>query len=235
MQHSVYAVGRYDRMLISTTTNDKQVDGQTSEENVMIDLSTMNRKELVAHAATLGLTEIKSKATKDEILALIAEKTAELPASADDVKKSIRNLRKADPKHEKSAETNRVIRAGKNLSGNVPYARKYYYLNNDVAEVILEARKKAPNQVRLMFKYMTTAGITSEKKAATGPDIAGGAINTGMLVTKLDPAVLFAYYRRAMETLGLVFAFYGVRGDDSVEEDEDSAEEDEGEEGSTEE
>lgn len=186
----------------------------------MTDLNTMNRKELVAHAATLGLTEIKSKATKDEILALIAEKSAELPASADDVKKSIRNLRKADPSHEKSAETNRVIRAGKNLSGNVPYARKYYYLNNDVADVILEARKKAPNQVRLMFKYMTTAGIIKEAKAGTGPDIALGAIQSGMLVTKLEPAVLFAYYRRAMETLGLVFAFYGTR-ESGEDEDED--------------
>jgi hypothetical protein len=45
--------------------------------------------------------------------------------------------------------------------------------------------------------------FSKEADAAQGKIMCQSAIDNGGLKTVIDPAVLFAYYRRKMETLGL--------------------------------
>lgn len=102
-------------------------------------------------------------------------------------------------------DNNRVIRAGKNLSGNQPFAPKHYYF--DVAAKQSQdfdlAFAALPTQVRLIIKSMERANTTSASTAARGGEIVQVAIDAGLLKTKIDPPVLFAYYRRLMQTVGL--------------------------------
>ena len=94
-----------------------------------------------------------------------------------------------------------------NKSGNTPWRRKFYFVPSTVTEH--EEFSKAPNQVQLMLKAAIAAGLTSAETAAQGATIAQTAIDQGM-ATKIDPAVLFAYYRKKMEVLGLVFAGHAL-------------------------
>lgn len=108
-------------------------------------------------------------------------------------------------------EEGKVKRTGKNLSGNQPFRGKNYYYDLDVKATVDydKAFNAAPMQVRLIMRYMEEEGITTADDALRGGEIAGGAINSGKLQSKIDPAALFAYYRRVMETLGLVLASEG--------------------------
>ena len=92
-------------------------------------------------------------------------------------------------------EDDKVIRKGKNLSGNTPFRRKIYTVTSLASE---EAIKAAPMQVQLILKYMTESKIRG-----TGAEIVSGAIAHGKLATKIESAVLFAYYRRLLERLGV--------------------------------
>ena len=108
-------------------------------------------------------------------------------------------------------EEGKVKRTGVNLSGNQPFRGKNYYYDLDVKATVDydKAFNAAPNQVRLIMRHMEEAGITTAEDAMRGGEIAGEAINSGKLVSKIDPAALFAYYRRVMETLGLRLASEG--------------------------
>ena len=108
-------------------------------------------------------------------------------------------------------EEGKVLRTGKNLSGNQPFRGKNYYYDLDVKATVDydKAFNAAPNQVRLIMRHMEEAGITTPEDAMRGGEIAGEAINSGKLISKIDPAALFAYYRRVMETLGLRLASEG--------------------------
>lgn len=108
-------------------------------------------------------------------------------------------------------EEGKVKRTGVNLSGNQPFRAKMYYYDLDVKATVdyEKAFNAAPNQVRLIMRHMEEAGITTAEDAMRGGEIAGEAINSGKLVSKIDPAALFAYYRRVMETLGLRLASEG--------------------------
>lgn len=105
-------------------------------------------------------------------------------------------------------EDGKVLRKGRNLSGNQPFQGKNYYYDLDFASGAKydKAFQAAPMQVRLILKYMKETGITTPSDALRGGEIAGGAINTGYLQSKIEPAALFAYYRRVMERLGLRLA-----------------------------
>jgi hypothetical protein len=105
-------------------------------------------------------------------------------------------------------DTGKVLRKGRNLSGNQPFRRKPYWYDLDAKDApgYAVAFEKAPMQVRLILKYMEDQGITTPDDAEVGGDICGGAINSGALKSKIDPAALFAYYRRVMEQLGLRLA-----------------------------
>lgn len=144
--------------------------------------------------------------TEDEANALLdaaAEQkdTTDLKAIVKDAKK-----RKISPRERD--EAGKVLRKGRNLSGNQPFQAKYYYYDLDFAkgaeyELAFQA---APGQVRLLLKYMKDEGITTPDDAERGGMICGAAINKGYLQSKIDPPALFAYYRRVMERLGLVLA-----------------------------
>ena len=89
----------------------------------------------------------------------------------------------------------KVIRLGKNLSGNQPFAKKTYEVTAEAPEIAVRA---APNQVQLILKYMKDTSARG-----TGAEIVEGAISAGYLRTKIEPAVLFAYYRKLLEKLGV--------------------------------
>lgn len=94
---------------------------------------------------------------------------------------------------------------------NLPWKRKFYFLNVRAYELRSEIVKKAPAQVQLILKSMIEAGTTNAESAAMGTEIASYAIIKGGLKTKIEPHVLFAYYRKEMEKLGLEFAGYDMK------------------------
>lgn len=93
---------------------------------------------------------------------------------------------------------------------NIPWRRKYYFLDLSVYQSKSEEIKKVASQVQLMLKYMAEAGLTSDEDAEQGQTIASDAIAAGYVKTKIEPNVLFAYYRKTMEAYGLVFAGYNL-------------------------
>ena len=92
---------------------------------------------------------------------------------------------------------------------NIPWRRKFYFINVRAYELKAELVKKAPNQVQLMLKSMVEAGTVDAESSQMGTTIASAAIAAG-LKTKIEPHVLFAYYRKDMERLGLEFAGYNM-------------------------
>ena len=92
-------------------------------------------------------------------------------------------------------EDGKVIRSGKNLSGNKPFQPKRYVLKSLPTEVQL---MNCPNQMRLILKWMF-----QHPTPMTGNEIISAMISEGAIKTKIDPPVLFAYYRKAMTGLGL--------------------------------
>lgn len=144
--------------------------------------------------------------TEDEATAIL-DRAGEEVALADVVKE----VKKRKVSSAERDEAGKVLRTGKNLSGNQPFRAKMYYYDLDVKTTAdyEKAFSAAPNQVRLIMRHMEEAGITTAEDAMRGGEIAGEAINSGKLQSKIDPAALFAYYRRVMETLGLRLASEG--------------------------
>lgn len=141
--------------------------------------------------------------TDDEANALL-DRAGEEVALADIVK----DVKKRKPSAAERGEDGKVLRTGKNLSGNQPFKAKLYYYDLEAKKTpdYDKAFNAAPNQVRLLMNYMADEGITTADDAMRGGEICGGAINSGKLASKIEPAALFAYYRRVMETLGLRLA-----------------------------
>lgn len=166
-----------------------------------------------------------------EQVTLTVVEPPEMPIGEDDAKP--RSSRRRSPK-ERDAE-GRVIRKGRNLSGNAPWRRKFYYLN-PVAYANAKGKvDKAPGQVRIILRTMMEHGITSNGEAEQGVTVVDIAKDDGMR-TSIGSANLFAYYRRTMEDLGLVHADLDEDGEPEVTEDvtsedqDDETEEDGGEE-----
>lgn len=161
----------------------------------------------------------KSRAKKSDAQVVapqvITEEQAEalLDAAAEgmdttDLTVVVKEVKRRKPSARERDETGKVVRKGRNLSGNQPFQGKNYYYDLDFASGAEydKAFQAAPMQVRLILKYMKETGITTPSDALRGGEIAGGAINTGYLQSKIEPAALFAYYRRVMERLGLRLA-----------------------------
>lgn len=123
----------------------------------------------------------------------------------------VKETKKRKASSAERGEDNKVIRTGRNLSGNQPFRAKLYFYDLEAKATLdyAKAFSAAPNQVRLLMTYMEAEGITTADDAMRGGEICGGAINSGALASKIDPAALFAYYRRVMETLGLTLASEG--------------------------
>lgn len=141
--------------------------------------------------------------TDDQANALLDRAAEEV-----DLATIVKETKKRKPSVAERGEDNKVLRTGKNLSGNQPFKAKHYYydLEAKAAPDYAKAFNAAPNQVRLIMAHMEAEGMTTPDDALRGGEICGSAINKGALASKIDPAALFAYYRRVMETLGLRLA-----------------------------
>lgn len=120
----------------------------------------------------------------------------------------VKEVKRRKPSTAERDDTGKVVRKGKNLSGNQPFREKLYYLDLDQydSQEGQRAVEAAPGQVRLLLKFMAKEGYTTPDDAQRGGHICGEAINSGFLQSKIDPPALFAYYRRVMERLGLTQA-----------------------------
>jgi hypothetical protein len=171
--------------------------------------------------------------TGDAAIQAIAqmEKDAEQTTAQVNLPDLIKEVKRRKPStSQRDPDNLKVIRRGRNLSGNQPFARKYYGLAPEVMDEssftaeYQAALDAAPMQVRLILKYMRHAGIDQLNPEQGGP-IVQGAINKRFIVTKISPPSLFAYYRRVMERLGLrLVSSEGLDGD-AVEVEEEDGEE----------
>jgi len=141
----------------------------------------MTAKELLARAKDLGISG-RHNLNKDELETAVRQR-------------------------EMIAKTKPQRRLVKNT--NVPWRRKFYFIDVDRYEEMQEHVKKSPTQVQLILKSMLVEGTASPDTAEQGLTICSSAIKNG-LRTKIEPHVLFAYYRKEMENLGLVFAGYNL-------------------------
>lgn len=132
--------------------------------------------------------------------------------------------RQAEMAKELKAESRPIVRRrGSNL--NTPWQRKFYYISQTAYDQAKTDGRvsKAPMQVQLLLKFMVERGIVESRQAQQGSSIASVAVSTGFVKTKIEPHVLFAYYRSTMERLGLVFAGYNLDGDDSEDQEDPEA------------
>lgn len=166
-------------------------------------------------AVTKAKPTRKSRAKKETPAEVLTEEQGQAlldAAGSDrDLAEIVKDVKKRKVSAAERGEDGKVLRTGKNLSGNQPFRAKLYYfdLEAKTTEGYDKAFGAAPNQVRLIMKHMEEAGITTPEDAMRGGEICGEAIAQGKLVTKIEPAPLFAYYRRVMETLGLRLAAEG--------------------------
>lgn len=182
-------------------TKKNQITAEASPEmmNALKTAHTVAKKRAAKTTAPVVLnedeaTELLDRAGEDVDLATVVKETKKRRASAAE-----------------RGEDGKVVRTGRNLSGNQPFRAKHYFYDLDAKSTpdYDKAFNAAPMQVRLMMRHMEEEGITTPDDATRGGEIAGGAINSGKLQSKIDPAALFAYYRRVMETLGLRLASEG--------------------------
>lgn len=181
----------------------------------MTNLNELNKKELLAKAGELSITgrhdmnrsqliEAISMVTKAE--AVVAGATQ---AEVIEAREALVELKRRRPSANERDDEGRVLRRGKNLSMNVPFRRKFYFLDPAYADEknwsdgYRQAVEAAPNQVKLILKFMRTYHITDVDTSEQGVTIVSLAIEAGMISTKIPPANLFAYYRRILEALGV--------------------------------
>jgi hypothetical protein len=141
----------------------------------------MTTKELLARAKDLGITG-RHDMTKEDLETAVRQK--EMIKQT----KPTRNLVKRT---------------------NIPWRRKFYFLDMDNYLAREDAVKKAPTQVQLILKSMVARETTSVDNSEMGDMICQNAIADG-LKTKITPRVLYAYYARTLEDLGVVFAGYNL-------------------------
>ncbi len=186
----------------------------------------MTRNDLLVRAAALALSFNKS-ATKAEIESAISVREMEIAANAPSTidADTLKTIKRKKPSTHVRGDDGKIVRKGYNLSGNTPYRAKLYFIDPIVYAQTVDARSAAPNQVKIIMKTMVEHGFTSVDKAVRGVTVVDTAKADGM-ATKIDSDRLFAYYRRLMENLGLVFIGNAKTsaGEDVVVDDEDESE-----------
>lgn len=181
----------------------------------MTNLNEMTKKDLLAKAGELSITgrHDMNRAQLIEAIAAV-ENIEETIAGATEAevvqaREELIALKRRRPSSNDRDEDGNVIRRGKNLSRNAPFRRKFYYLDPAVAdertwtEGYKQAVEAAPNQVKLILKFMRTYHITDVDTSEQGVTIVSLAMEAGMISSKIPPANLFAYYRRLLEALGV--------------------------------
>lgn len=121
---------------------------------------------------------------------------------------TVAELKVAVKQRQMIEETKPAKRLVKNT--NIPWRRKYYFLDVERYEANKEELNKVAGQARLILKFMYENDFTGIDAAAQGETIAEAAIAKGYIKTPIEPKALFAYYRRVMEQYGLVFAGYNL-------------------------
>lgn len=154
----------------------------------------MSKNDLLARAKALNIVG-RHEMTKEDLETAVRQREM-IAANVESVKE------------DKAASKGRKLVKKTNL--NLPWRRKYYYINVRVYELKAELVATMPSQVQLMLKSMIAEGTVDEENAEMGTAIASAAISRGGLKTKIEPHVLFAYYRSKMERVGLVFAGYNL-------------------------
>ena len=120
------------------------------------------------------------------------------PKSVKEAKSRYMSLAKRGP-------DNKVIRKGVKFNQNVPFHRKPYYLSPLAKGPEFEAAlTAAPPQVRKIVAWMSERGMTSPDKAMLGREIVTSAKEAGVIQTRIDSALLFAYHRRTLERVGVI-------------------------------
>lgn len=192
----------------------------TKKQTAAANLAETFGKEVVDQIVNEVVAETKpAKKPRVKKVEPVAEQLTEAEADAlldragedVDLATVVKEVKKRKVSSAERDEEGKVLRTGKNLSGNQPFRGKNYYYDLEVKATVDydKAFNAAPNQVRLIMRHMEEAGITTPEDAMRGGEIAGEAINSGKLISKIEPAALFAYYRRVMETLGLRLASEG--------------------------
>ena len=119
--------------------------------------------------------------------------------------KAVVETKRKLPSLAKRGSDGKVVRSGVNLSGNIPYLVKRYFIDPEVVNSTdwELAMKSCPKQVRAIVQTMVELDVDSEMNAKRGGDIVSTAKFHGFLTTKIGDRELFAYYRRVLETVGV--------------------------------
>lgn len=182
-----------------------------------IDANTLTKTDLLDRAKKMGVKG-RHEMTKDELfnavfadeLATENEDLGTEPTGEFITKDQLVSIKRRKPSTARRDANGKVIRHGVNLSGNLPFKHKYYALREEFADLkktpqsYQDAIAAAPMQVQLLLKFMREHDYVEGNSAGVGGEIAGLAIKKGYVKTRIEPANLFAYYRRVMEALGLV-------------------------------
>jgi len=174
----------------------------------------MTKKELLKIATGMqivGRHDMTVAQLEEAIDNFTLATAGEFPIEGDvvETRETLIELKRRTPSIQERDENGRVVRRGKNLSRNVPFRRKFYYLDPAYADESTwsdgyrEAVNAAPNQVKLILKFMRTYEMTDAEVAEQGSTIVSLAISAGTISTKIPAANLFAYYRRLLEALGV--------------------------------
>lgn len=175
---------------------------------------TASKKDLLPIAKALNIkgrdampaTELRALVVK--LLEQVEAESAKVEASKSTAAidpEVIKTKKRRAPSAAPRDEFGKVIRRGKNLSGNAPWTPKFYFLDKSVAtgEAWQAALSKAPMQARLIIRSMEVHGRTDPTMAAQGVVIVKEAREAGILASKIGAAALFAYYARLLEQLGV--------------------------------
>lgn len=176
----------------------------------------MTKKELLARATELGIVgrhDMNVAQLQEAIDGLTKiEEEVGGDSAVIEAREALIELKRRVPSSNERDETGRVVRRGRNLSGNSPFRQKFYYLDPAYAdestwsEGYRDAVNAAPNQVKLILKFMRTYHITDAERAEQGKTIVQLAIQAGMISTKIPPANLYAYYAKILVALGVKVA-----------------------------
>ena len=178
----------------------------------MTDFANMSKKQLLAHEIAKDIKG-RHEMTKDQLVAALEAKQSELYGDGD-IQAEYEQTMTETLSDDKLAEigvqivdqAQKKVKAWVNKSGNIPWRKKPYMIDEETFtdRVATGEVAKAPNQVQLILRGMIEMGFTSPDRARIGKDIIDALKQAGKLNTTIPSASLFAYYRRAMEELGVV-------------------------------
>ena len=171
----------------------------------MTDFTNMTKKQLLA-LETAQLIKGRHEMTKDELVARLTAAFQIVDEVLEDPKAHISDDQLAEIGVQIVDQAQKKVKAWVNKSGNIPWRKKPYMIDEETFtdRVATGEVAKAPNQVQLILRGMIEMGFTSPDRARIGKDIIDALKQAGKLNTTIPSASLFAYYRRAMEELGVV-------------------------------